>query len=109
MAIKTPVDNGLKRKEDYHGKSAENNVKHAQVHLHELSQLFLCLQDQIDAIECHGPHQGIDKTDNLEGMYCAYEKSRCIEEEKGCVCGKCALTAEYGLDKMYYCTVTDGK
>lgn len=53
--------------------------------------------------------KGIDKTDNLEGMYCAYEKSRCIEEEKGCVCGKCVLTAEYGLDKKYYCTVTGGK
>ena len=53
--------------------------------------------------------KGIDKTDHHEGLYCAYEKSRCIDEEKGCICGKCVLTTEYGLDKKYYCTVTDGK
>ena len=42
-------------------------------------------------------------TDNMEGLYCAGEKSSCEFEKNGCLCGACPLTSEYGLDKMYYC------
>ena len=31
-------------------------------------------------------------------------KSKCIKEEKGCVCGPCPVTPMFGLTKEYYCT-----
>ncbi|MBI2849444.1 MAG: DUF2769 domain-containing protein [Chloroflexi bacterium] len=45
----------------------------------------------------------IGKLDHLEGMFCAFEKSICITEEKGCICMTCALYKQYDLDKAYYC------
>jgi len=52
-----------------------------------------------------------DMEDKLhaETMFCAYEKSHCIDEEKGCICGSCELYKEYDLEKVYFCTKTDGK
>ncbi|MBE0450788.1 MAG: DUF2769 domain-containing protein [Clostridia bacterium] len=46
---------------------------------------------------------------HAEAMFCAYEKSHCIDEEKGCICGTCELFKEYELGKSYFCTTTDGK
>ncbi|MDW7668748.1 MAG: DUF2769 domain-containing protein [Bacillota bacterium] len=46
---------------------------------------------------------------HAEAMFCAYEKSRCIDEEKGCICGTCELFKEYELENKYFCTTTDGK
>ena len=46
---------------------------------------------------------------HAEAMFCAYEKSSCIDEEKGCICGQCELFKEHDLGKLYFCTVTDGK
>jgi len=46
---------------------------------------------------------------HAETMFCAYEKSNCIEEEHGCICAKCELYTEFNLENLYYCTVTDGK
>ena len=43
------------------------------------------------------------KLDHMEAMFCAFGKSKCIDEEKGCVCMTCALYKEYNLDKAYYC------
>jgi hypothetical protein len=31
------------------------------------------------------------------------EKSKCIREAKGCICGGCPVHAELGLKKGYYC------
>jgi hypothetical protein len=31
-------------------------------------------------------------------------KSKCITEEKGCICGSCPVTAKMGLKHGYYCT-----
>jgi len=45
----------------------------------------------------------IGKKDHMEAMYCAFDKSKCIEEEKGCICMTCAIFSEYNLDKAYYC------
>ena len=42
-------------------------------------------------------------------MFCAFGKSKCITEEKGCVCGSCAVHAENNLDKTYYCMMNGGK
>lgn len=46
---------------------------------------------------------------HAEAMFCAYEKSRCIDEEKSCNCPTCELHKEYNLDKTYFCTNQDGK
>ncbi len=46
---------------------------------------------------------------HAEGMFCAYEKSHCIKEEKGCICSTCELFKENELGKGYFCTATDGK
>ncbi len=52
---------------------------------------------------------GFSKAEHLEGMFCAYEKSKCIEEEKGCICPQCKVYIENGLDKNYYCLANGGK
>lgn len=31
-------------------------------------------------------------------------KSKCIKEEKGCLCGSCPVTKQMGLKHSYYCT-----
>lgn len=36
--------------------------------------------------------------------YCFHGKSGCIEEEKGCICLDCPVTAKMGLRHGYYCT-----
>jgi hypothetical protein len=41
--------------------------------------------------------------DKNEILYCARGKSGCDVQRKGCICGDCPLTAEYGLDKLFYC------
>jgi len=46
---------------------------------------------------------------HAEAMFCAYEKSSCIDEEKGCNCGNCDLFKEYDLGERYFCIVSDGK
>lgn len=51
---------------------------------------------------------GLEKTEHLEGMFCAYEKSECIEEKQGCSCPECALRKEYELDHNYFCLSTGG-
>ena len=51
----------------------------------------------------------LDKKDHMEGMFCAFEKSNCIDTEKGCICGKCELYKENSLNKGYYCLATGGK
>jgi len=34
----------------------------------------------------------------------SFGKSKCIKEEKGCVCGGCPVTMKMGLKHGYYCT-----
>jgi hypothetical protein len=45
----------------------------------------------------------IGKVDHMEGMFCAFDKSKCITDEKGCTCMTCAIYKENNLDKAYYC------
>ena len=33
----------------------------------------------------------------------AIGKSKCIEKEKGCICGGCTVYAKMGLKNQYYC------
>lgn len=46
---------------------------------------------------------------HAETMFCAFNKSHCIDEEKGCICGTCGVNKEYTLGKGYFCSVTGGK
>jgi hypothetical protein len=41
----------------------------------------------------------------MEGLFCARAKTACELMKNGCICGACPLTAEYSLDKMYYCEI----
>lgn len=40
---------------------------------------------------------------NEEWLYCARGKSKCVVAQKGCICGACPITAQYKLNKYYYC------
>ena len=51
----------------------------------------------------------MEEKNHTEAMFCAYEKSHCIDEEKGCLCATCELFKEYELGKGYFCIATGGK
>ena len=51
----------------------------------------------------------VSKKVEIEAMYCAFEKSKCIKEEKGCICATCELFKENNLGKGYFCVATGGK
>ena len=49
----------------------------------------------------------LDKTEHFEGMFCAFEKSHCIENGKGCLCNNCEIYHKYNLNRQDYC-LSDG-
>lgn len=51
----------------------------------------------------------ISELDHFEGLFCAFEKSKCITEEEGCICATCEVYKDNSLDKLYFCTQTGGK
>ena len=51
----------------------------------------------------------MDKKLQAEKLFCAYEESTCITEEKGCLCPACPVTEKYDLDKVYYCLERGGR
>lgn len=51
----------------------------------------------------------IREKDHFEGLYCAFEKSDCIKDRKGCICGSCAVSKESDLSRGYFCIKTDGE
>lgn len=59
----------------------------------------------VNLIEAKGDPSRLE---HLEGMYCAYEKSHCIEEEKGCLCKGCKVHQDYDLANCYFCRQTGG-
>ena len=42
--------------------------------------------------------------DTRERAFCSVERSKCIREEKGCICSTCPLTLELNLQHSSYCT-----
>ncbi|PKM85039.1 MAG: hypothetical protein CVU86_04060 [Firmicutes bacterium HGW-Firmicutes-11] len=52
---------------------------------------------------------GTDYRIHAEAMFCAYEESHCIDEEKGCICADCEVHKEYQLEKGYFCVAAGGK
>lgn len=51
----------------------------------------------------------ISEVEHMEGMFCAFGQSKCITEEKGCMCISCEVHKSNNLDNSYFCTVLDGK
>ncbi|NLG10688.1 MAG: DUF2769 domain-containing protein [Coriobacteriaceae bacterium] len=51
----------------------------------------------------------MDERIHAEKLFCAYEKSSCIEQAKGCICGECKVQEKYGLTKYYYCLEDGGR
>jgi hypothetical protein len=36
-------------------------------------------------------------------LYCGRGKTDCFPTAQSCICGECAVWADYGLDNYYYC------
>lgn len=49
-----------------------------------------------------------ENSEHFEGMYCAFEKSHCITESKGCMCYSCENYKKYGLNHQEFCLSTGG-
>ena len=52
--------------------------------------------------------EGFEDSEHFEGMYCAFSKSDCIHEDKGCLCEDCEVHAKYNLKREDYCLKTGG-
>lgn len=50
----------------------------------------------------------LSETEHFEGMYCAFEKSRCIHEDHGCMCNSCEIHHKYNLKREDYCLAGGG-
>ncbi len=52
--------------------------------------------------------ENISKHSHYEMMFCAFEKSNCIHENRGCLCVKCPVHQKYELNNEDYCLKTGG-
>lgn len=50
----------------------------------------------------------IEDVEHFEGMFCAFEKSNCIEESKGCLCNECEIFHKYRLNRQDFCIENGG-
>lgn len=53
--------------------------------------------------------ENLEAVDHYEKMFCAFEKSKCINEVKECICADCPVHDQYLLKKNDYCVVTGGE
>lgn len=53
--------------------------------------------------------ENLDNAEHFEGMYCAFEKSNCIHENKGCMCSSCEIHNKYDLKREDYCLTSGGE
>ena len=51
----------------------------------------------------------LSKKEHFEGMFCAFEKSGCIKEDRSCLCTNCPLYKENNLGKISYCLFSGGR
>lgn len=56
-----------------------------------------------DILEVVEHFSDVSKAGHIDCLFCAFGKSECITEEKGCKCGECEVFKEYELDSTYYC------
>lgn len=66
------------------------------------SYTFLCKIQATPNI-VHSLVSGLESTDHMESMFCAFGPSKCLEEKKGCLCGECGVFREHKLSQYYYC------
>lgn len=48
------------------------------------------------------------ETEHYEKMFCAFEKSNCIEEDRGCLCRDCEIFKTHNLRANDFCRQTGG-
>lgn len=51
---------------------------------------------------------GIENIEHYEKMFCAFGKSNCISEDRGCLCENCEVFHENNLKKEDYCLADGG-
>lgn len=49
------------------------------------------------------------KHEHYEKMFCAFERSNCIEEDNGCLCEDCEVFKNYNLNRNEFCLKTGGR
>lgn len=52
--------------------------------------------------------EGLDEVSHFESLFCAFEQSHCIHEDKGCLCSDCSVHKKYDLQKHDFCMKTGG-
>ncbi|MBR1373257.1 DUF2769 domain-containing protein [bacterium] len=75
-----------------------------------------CLQCPSYTTTCKIRNKMSDHTDVLhrlndahwELLFCAFEKSNCIHENRGCLCSSCAVHKKYALNNEDYCLHSGG-
>ncbi|MBO5038155.1 MAG: DUF2769 domain-containing protein [Alphaproteobacteria bacterium] len=65
-----------------------------------------CKMKNSDEIALDMSH--INDTAHMELMFCAFEKSNCIHENRGCLCQDCPVHKKYQLNNEDYCLNTGG-
>lgn len=50
-----------------------------------------------------------EKVTHYEKMFCAFEKSHCIDADQGCLCADCDVYKNYRLNAQEFCIHTGGK
>lgn len=76
----------------------------------------LCLQCPSYTKSCHLKNEKtlfekinrVDVEQHFEIMFCAFEKSDCIHENRGCLCSRCPVHKKYALNNEDYCLSTGG-
>jgi hypothetical protein len=46
----------------------------------------------------------IHKAEHVDSMFCVFGKSKCIDEEKGCICNDCDVYKDNKLEGKFFCT-----
>ncbi len=64
---------------------------------------FTCKIKAVPSI-VKGVVTNIAHAEHIDSMFCAFGNSKCIDEEKACICADCDVYKENGLDAGYYCT-----
>lgn len=83
------------------GKSKENLKK--CICMKCPSYTFTCKMKSMPKNMMNMMSKDLSKVEHMEGMFCAFGESKCIKEEKGCICAGCELYKENNLDKSYFC------
>lgn len=47
--------------------------------------------------------EGMENAEHFEGMFCAYGTSKCIAEDRGCLCENCDVFHENNLHRDEFC------